>query len=109
MQKLFAFAAAATLILTAPATAQQLAPGPAIWADAGCTGCHGGIGRGGGGGENPAGPNIWRSKLDREQFKEVVSCGREKTGMPGFAADAFTKRACWGRPVGPAPAEATIA
>lgn len=84
----------------------QVAPGAQVWEDAGCTSCHGGVGQGGGGGENPAGPNLWRSRLSRDAFKETVACGREKTGMPYHLQGAFTQHACWGRPLGAPPAEA---
>jgi hypothetical protein len=102
---LVAIAAAAALVAS-PGFAQQPAPGAAIWAEAGCSSCHGGIGQGGGGGENPAGPNLWRARINAVQFKDVVACGREKTGMPYHLAGAFKQHACWGRPPGEPPVEA---
>jgi mono/diheme cytochrome c family protein len=83
--------------------APQFSPGALVWADGGCATCHGGIGQGGTAGEAPPGPNLWRTRLNRDQIKEAIACGRENTQMPFHLKGAFTQRACWGKPVGNLP------
>lgn len=96
-------AAALGLMLAQAAAAQQLSPGALVWADGGCSICHNSIGQAGTTGEAPPGPNLWRSRLTKEQLKETISCGRENTQMPYHLIGAFTTRACWGRPAGKVP------
>jgi len=107
----FGLAAGAALLLADTGMAQQggataFSPGALVWAKGGCSECHGGIGEGGTRGEAPPGPNLWRSRLDRDTIKETVSCGRPSTAMPYHVAGAYKERACWGQPLGAAPEEA---
>jgi mono/diheme cytochrome c family protein len=100
-------AAGLCLTFAAPAQAQstaRLAAGEDAWNKAGCFECHGTAGEGGSGGEFPAGPSLRASKLDRAAVLETISCGRPGTPMPAWLDGAYTARACYGRPKGPAPA-----
>src|SRR5262249_50280937 len=100
--------AAVGFALTAPAFAQdQVAAGEAAWDKAGCLQCHGSTGEGGDGGEFPAGPSLRTTRLDRAALVEAISCGLPGTAMPSWLDGAYTKRACYGFPLGPAPAEIT--
>ena len=47
------------------------------------------------------------TRLDRAALVETISCGLPGTAMPSWLDDAYTKRACYGFPLGPAPAEIT--
>ena len=89
---------AALVALGAPSFAQEAA----IWARGGCSTCHGAVGQGGGGGENPEGPNLHQSKLTADAVKETVSCGRAG-GMPFNLDGAWTKTPCYGQPLGAVP------
>jgi mono/diheme cytochrome c family protein len=89
-----------------PALAQdaaRISQGEAVWQKAGCSSCHGADARGGEGGEQPAGPNLRRSSLDRDAFIETVSCGRPGTPMPRNLAGAYTEVSCYEMPVGEVP------
>jgi mono/diheme cytochrome c family protein len=102
------FVAACSLVLCAPAFAQdQTAAGEAAWDKAGCLQCHGSTGEGGDGGEFPAGPSLHKTRLDRAALIEAISCGLPSTAMPSWLDGAYTKRVCYGFPLGPAPAEIT--
>jgi mono/diheme cytochrome c family protein len=93
---------------SASASAQdQVAAGEAAWDKAGCLQCHGSNGEGGDGGEFPAGPSLRKTRLDRAALVETISCGLPGTAMPFWLDDAYTKRACYGFPPGPPPAEIT--
>jgi mono/diheme cytochrome c family protein len=85
----------------------QVAAGEAAWDKAGCLQCHGSNGEGGDGGEFPAGPSLRKTRLDRAALIEAISCGLPGTAMPSWLDDAYTKRACYGFPPGPPPAEIT--
>jgi mono/diheme cytochrome c family protein len=99
---------ACSFVLGTPAFAQdQVAAGEAAWDKAGCLQCHGSTGQGGDGGEFPAGPSLHTTRLDRATLVEAISCGLPGTAMPSWLDDAYTKRACYGFPLGPAPAEIT--
>jgi mono/diheme cytochrome c family protein len=101
-------AAALSLALSASASAQdQVAAGEAAWDKAGCLQCHGSNGEGGDGGEFPAGPSLRKTRLDRAALVEAISCGLSGTAMPSWLDNAYTKRACYGFPPGPPPAEIT--
>ncbi len=93
----------------ASASAQEtiLAAGEAAWDKAGCLQCHGASGEGGSGGEFPAGPSLRTTRLDRAALVEAISCGLPGTPMPSWLDGAYTKRSCYGFPLGPAPAEIT--
>jgi mono/diheme cytochrome c family protein len=99
---------ALSLLLCASAFAQdQVAAGEAAWDKAGCLQCHGSTGDGGDGGEFPAGPSLRKTRLDRAALVEAISCGLPGTAMPSWLDGAYTKRACYGFPPGPPPAEIT--
>ncbi len=100
----------AVLALCGAAFAQNaaaVAAGENAWDKAGCLQCHGASGQGGDGGEFPAGPSLQKTRLDRAALVETISCGLPGTQMPSWLDDAYTKRACYGFPLGPAPAEVT--
>jgi mono/diheme cytochrome c family protein len=100
--------AACGFVLCAPAFAQdQTTAGEAAWDKAGCLQCHGSTGEGGDGGEFPAGPSLRKTRLDRAALVEAISCGLPGTAMPSWLDGAYTKRDCYGFPLGPAPAEIT--
>jgi mono/diheme cytochrome c family protein len=99
---------ALSFLLCANAFAQdQHAAGEAAWDKAGCLQCHGSTGDGGDGGEFPAGPSLRKTRLDRAALVEAISCGLPGTAMPSWLDGAYTKRACYGFPPGPPPAEIT--
>ena len=103
---------AAGLCLTSPVSASaqsgpRLAAGEDAWNKAGCFECHGTAGEGGSGGEFPAGPSLQKTRLDRAALKETISCGLPGTQMPAWLDGAYTKRSCYGFPIGPPPAEIT--
>jgi hypothetical protein len=75
-----------------------------VWQRAGCAACHGTFAEGGGGGDQPAGPSLRRTRLDRAGLVETISCGRPATPMPYHLRGAYTQTACHGRPLG-APGE----
>jgi hypothetical protein len=81
--------------------------GVAAWEVGGCRSCHGAFAEGGEGGEQPAGPNLRRTRLDRDQLVETISCGRPGTQMPALLEGAYTEVACYGMPVGEVPAGTT--
>jgi mono/diheme cytochrome c family protein len=87
-----------------PGAGGRLAAGEDAWNKAGCFECHGTAGEGGSGGEFPAGPSLRESKLNRAALMETISCGRPGTPMPAWLEGAYTGRACYGLPNGPAPA-----
>jgi mono/diheme cytochrome c family protein len=98
---------AAGLALTSVARAQspaRVAAGEEAWDKAGCFECHGTTGEGGTGGEFPAGPSLRRTRPDRAALMETIGCGRPGTPMPAWLDGAYTERACYGLPKGPAPA-----
>jgi Cytochrome C oxidase, cbb3-type, subunit III len=83
----------------------QVVAGEAAWDKAGCLQCHGSTGKGGDGGEFPAGPSLRTTRLDRAALVEAISCGLPGTAMPSWLDGAYTKRACYGFPPGPPPPE----
>jgi mono/diheme cytochrome c family protein len=89
--------AAVIVSFAAPAPAQaQATAGLEAWKKGGCQECHGTFAEGGGGGENPAGPSLRVTRLDREALKETIACGRPQTGMPYHLASAYTRVPCFG-------------
>jgi hypothetical protein len=78
--------------------------GLAIWKNAGCSDCHGYFANGEPDDDDyPIGANLRTATLDADTLKSTIRCGRAGAGMPAFDADAYTRRACYGRPLGPAP------
>lgn len=102
-------AGAVLMAMAIPAGAQdEVTAGLRAWRGAGCASCHGTFGEGGGGGEQPEGPNLRRTALDRATLTETIKCGRPGSKMPFFLRGAYTETACWGVPVASAaPAEMT--
>lgn len=104
-----AFVIAALTVWAAPAAAQDAADaGMKAWQGAPCLTCHGVFAQGGGGGEQPAGPSLRQTSLDRAAIVETISCGRPGTQMPYFHDGAYTQTACWGLPTGAVPADVVL-
>jgi mono/diheme cytochrome c family protein len=60
-----------------------------------CAGCHKWHG-GGGGGYGGDALSLRKTKLDRDEIIETVSCGRPGTGMPYHRRDAYESGSCYG-------------
>ncbi len=60
-----------------------------------CAGCHKWHG-GGGGGYGGDALSLRKTKLDRAEIIETVSCGRPGTGMPYHRRDAYADGTCYG-------------
>ncbi len=86
-----------------PSQAQEA--GGAIWSREGCANCHGNLAAGDGDPAYPAGPNLRRTRLDRDQLIETIACGRPGTKMPANLKGAYSESACYGLPLGAQPAE----
>ena len=102
---------AALLGLSFPALTQdaaKLKAGRTVWQDGGCGGCHGATGTGGVNPDQPAGPALRGTKLDRAALIEATSCGKSGTQMGAWLRGAYTETACYGAPLGPPPAETII-
>ena len=97
---LAAFAGWAFVAFATPVAAQDY-EGAGVWRRGNCTTCHGGVGQGGGGDENPAGPNLHQSDLTRDELREMIACGRGE--MPFNLAGAYFEVSCYGIPVGAVP------
>ncbi len=85
--------------LDAP-TPQALA-GLKVWQTHNCAACHSGFATGGTDTEHPVGPNLRRTKLDREAMRETIACGR--ASMPSHLEGAYEKVECYGMPLGAVP------
>lgn len=96
---------AAICAAAVPAAAQdQVEAGLAAWKSAPCASCHGVFAQGGGGGEQPEGPSLRRTQLDKTAIAETIRCGRPGTPMPFFLKGAYSEAECWGQKGAP-PAE----
>jgi mono/diheme cytochrome c family protein len=75
------------------------------WKRSGCAECHGSFADGEKQrDEAPTGANLRTARLDAAALKLVISCGKPGgAGMPAFDEGAYKVRACYGRPLGPAP------
>lgn len=89
--------------LSTPSFAQE--DGGALWGRGGCLNCHGNLAAGDGDAAYPAGPNLRRTKLERDQLIETIACGRPGADMPYNLAGAYTEIACYDLPLGEAPEE----
>ena len=106
----------ALLGLSCPAFAQdaakvdaaKLRAGRIVWQDGGCGGCHGATGTGGVNPDQPAGPALRGTKLDRAALIEATGCGKPGTEMGAWLRGAYTETACYGAPLGPPPPETII-
>lgn len=85
------------------AATTDVAAGAAAWRLGGCQSCHGQFAEGGEGGEQPAGPNLHRTRLDRQSLIETIGCGLPETQMPSHLKGAYTEVDCYGFPLGRAP------
>ena len=100
--------AVGALALPSAALAQnesRVKAGLEVWKSSACADCHGPFANGDKQvGEAPTGADLRTAKLDVAGLKLAISCGRPGgAGMPAFDAGAYTIRACYGRPLGPAP------
>lgn len=100
----FGLAACAVLAFSLPSQAQD---GGALWGRAGCADCHGPLAAGAGDPAYPDGPSLRRTRLDRDELIETISCGRPGTDMPYNLKGAYTEVACYGLPPGDMPGEVT--
>jgi mono/diheme cytochrome c family protein len=100
-------ALAALLLHATAAFAQDAAKvrgGLEIWRSSGCVDCHGPFADGERDDDDyPVGANLRTTRLDAAGIMLTIRCGRPGTGMPSFERDAYTARACYGRPLGAAP------
>jgi len=94
--------AASILSLPSPAAAQEQAlAGLKVWKTHNCAACHSGFGTGGTDTEQPVGPNLRRTKLDRDAVRETIACGR--SAMPSHLEGAYKTVECYGIPLGDVP------
>jgi mono/diheme cytochrome c family protein len=104
-------AAAAVLAISVPTPAQdaaQLEAGKEVWMNGGCAGCHGNQGQGGVGEDQPAGPSLRATELDRDGLVEAISCGVPGTQMGAWLDGAYTEVPCYGAELGAAPARTMV-
>ena len=94
-------AAGVVLALSLPGQAED--DGGFLWGQGGCSSCHGNLAAGDGDAAMPAGPNLRRSSLDRDQLIETIACGRPGSEMPYNLAGAYTETSCYGLPLGDPP------
>lgn len=87
----------AALIVVGTANAQPASneEGLRVFKSANCMGCHKWNGAGGGG-YGGAAANLRQTSLDLDQIEQTIRCGRPSTGMPHFAADAYSNGQCYG-------------
>lgn len=92
-----ALAALATVVQLSRACADDFAYGRRVFQDkAQCPYCHGWAGDGSGEPQSSGGAaNLRKTKLDREQLIEVVSCGVPGTAMPRFDDQAYAEKRCY--------------
>ena len=99
---LVALLAGGLLALGLPGQAQEQTGGD-FWRFGGCFNCHGLMADGNGDAAYPAGPNLRRTALDRDQLIETIACGRPDTPMPMHLEGGYTEIACFEMPLGPMP------
>jgi hypothetical protein len=90
------------LALSLPSHAQELT-GADLWNQGACFNCHGNLAEGDGDPAYPAGPNLRRTLLDRDQLIMIIACGRPFTAMPFNLEGAYTEVPCHGLPLGEVP------
>jgi mono/diheme cytochrome c family protein len=99
-----AFAGAAIMAITSIAVAcstaafaqneAKIKAGLTAWRDSGCADCHGAFANGEKQrDESPTGADLRRARLNGDELKLTIRCGRPGTGMPAFEEDA---RGCTG-------------
>jgi mono/diheme cytochrome c family protein len=91
-------AAAMLLALPGSTRAQDLSFGERLYQDkADCQFCHGINGDGHGDPRSPGkAPDLHKTRLDRTQLIEVVTCGRPGSEMPHFDKYAYDDKGCYG-------------
>ena len=94
--KILTVAAAALVLLTGAASAQDVSFGERLYQEkADCQFCHGPDGDGRGDPRSPGkAPDLRKTILQREQLIEVISCGRPGTEMPHFDKSAYEETNC---------------
>ena len=80
------------------ARAQDVSFGERLYQDkADCQFCHGIKGDGRGDPRSPGkAPDLHKTRLDRDQLIEVVTCGRPGSEMPHFDKYAYDDKGCYG-------------
>jgi len=95
------------VLASAPASVAQdkVKAGLEVWKKSGCADCHGAFANGEKErDESPTGANLRTSRINAEELKLVISCGKPGgAGMPAFDEGAYKVRACYGRPLGAPP------
>jgi Cytochrome C oxidase, cbb3-type, subunit III len=93
-----AFAALLAALVPSFANAEDFAFGRRIFQDkAQCPYCHGWAGDGSGEPQSSGGAaNLRKTKLDRAQLIEVISCGVPSAAMPRFDDQAYAEKRCYG-------------
>jgi len=90
-----------------PAFAQstdRVSEGLQIWQTSGCAECHGPFADGEREDDDyPMGANLRATRLGLDGLKLAIRCGRPGVGMPAFDEQAYTRRECYGRPLGAPP------
>jgi mono/diheme cytochrome c family protein len=104
-REILAVVAALSMGMASARAQDGVEAGLAAWKDAACGSCHGVFAQGGGGGEQPEGPSLRRTSLDKANSAETIRCGRPGTQMPYFQRGAYSAQACFGMPLSAAPAE----
>jgi len=91
--------------VTVAQDADKVKAGLEVWKKSGCADCHGSFANGEKQrDEAPTGANLRTTRIDAAELKVVIGCGKPGgTGMPAFDEGAYKVRACYGRPLGPAP------
>jgi len=99
--KILTVAAAALVLLTGAAPAQDVSFGERLYQEkADCQFCHGPNGDGRGDPRSPGkAPDLRKTALQREHLIEVLSCGRPGTEMPHFDKSAYEETNCYGSTV----------
>src|SRR5262245_19294648 len=95
----------ASLVSAVAQDNDRVKAGLEAWKRSGCAECHGSFADGEKQrDEAPTGANLRTARLDTAALKLVISCGKPGgAGMPAFDEGAYKVRACYGRPLGPAP------
>jgi len=96
--KILTVAAAALVLLTGAAPAQDVSFGERLYQEkADCQFCHGPDGDGRGDPRSPGkAPDLRKAILQREHLIEVISCGRPGSEMPHFDKSAYEETNCYG-------------
>ena len=91
-------AIAALLLCADGAAAQDVSFGQRLFQEkADCQFCHGVNGDGHGDPRSPGkASDLHKTRLDREQLIEVITCGRPGSEMPHFDKYAYEDKACYG-------------